>query len=578
MSDLRPIALYYDDGAYREMLKRAPTRPGQPKGLMGRQVAGKEFLDAYLEHGHWESLLAVTPSDAAAASLLETCKTHPSSRTRQRKLRHVTEQRFHQDFLPSPPVSLIHFPTPPDPRFAWARRAGSPHGFALCGVTHTLCSLRAVEVLRGLIIDPWEPYDRLICTSRAVTNMVRQVMETFGTYLAERHGGQPRSRISLETIPLGVNTERFRPATPAERQAERQRLGLADDEIAVLFVGRLAHHAKAHPFPMFRGISEAAKATAKKVRLSLVGWAANDSVLSAFRSAATEFGPHVRMDVLDGLDEKNRFGPWRAADVFCSLSDNIQETFGLVIVEAMASGLPVVATDWNGYRDLVIDGETGLLVPTHMVSGASTDVTSQLLFGSLDYDHFLARSSQAVMVDTPAVATAFARLFRDRELRDRLGAAGRRRAVEEFAWQKIIQRYEAVWEEQQTLIAEWRERPSPDVGMRRPEAYPPLETTFAGYPTRWLDDSALLETAPDGAALLSAVMNHPLTGYESDRRCTDAALLRRAMDAAAETCPLSKLVEVFLQDGVTERTARATLAWLLKYDMLRIAPQFTQKP
>ena len=38
-------------------------------------------------------------------------------------------------------------------------------------------------------------------------------------------------------------------------------------------------------------------------------------------------------------------------DIFVSLSDNIQETFGLTPLEGMASGLPVVATDWNGYRD-----------------------------------------------------------------------------------------------------------------------------------------------------------------------------------------------------------------------------------
>ena len=65
----------------------------------------------------------------------------------------------------------------------------------------------------------------------------------------------------------------------------------------------------------------------------------------------------------------NRFQVWHAADLVVSLVDNIQETFGLVIVEAMASGLPVVATDWNGYRDLVVDGETGFLVPTTMCGG-----------------------------------------------------------------------------------------------------------------------------------------------------------------------------------------------------------------
>ncbi len=65
-----------------------------------------------------------------------------------------------------------------------------------------------------------------------------------------------------------------------------------------------------------------------------------------------------------------------------------------MIVEAMASGLPVAATDWDGYRDLVEDGRTGLLVPTTMVCGASGAATSRLMFGELDHDHFLAEVSQ----------------------------------------------------------------------------------------------------------------------------------------------------------------------------------------
>ena len=52
-----------------------------------------------------------------------------------------------------------------------------------------------------------------------------------------------------------------------------------------------------------------------------------------------------------------------AADLFCSPADNLQETFGLSVLEAMASSLPVVASDWNGYRDLVLHGRTGWLVP-----------------------------------------------------------------------------------------------------------------------------------------------------------------------------------------------------------------------
>src|SRR5262249_43937309 len=151
--------------------------------------------------------------------------------------------------------------------------------------------------------------------------------------------------------------------------------------VVVLFVGRLSFHAKAHPFPMFQGVAEAARATGRKVHLVLSGWAANDSILNAFLDGARTFAANVRVTLVDSLKPELRFGIWHAADIFTSLSDNLQETFGLVIVQAMSCGLPVVASDWDGYRDLVVDGETGYLVPTYMVSDASSDSTARLLMG-----------------------------------------------------------------------------------------------------------------------------------------------------------------------------------------------------
>ena len=53
-----------------------------------------------------------------------------------------------------------------------------------------------------------------------------------------------------------------------------------------------------------------------------------------------------------------------ACDLVLSLVDNVQETFGLSIAEAMAAGRPVVASNWDGYRDLLRDGIDGFLIPS----------------------------------------------------------------------------------------------------------------------------------------------------------------------------------------------------------------------
>ena len=249
------IALLYDDDAYAETLRR-PRQPAPeaPVGLMGRQVAGKEFLDAYLRHGTWSALVALVRERARADSLVRLCRTHPSSRDRKRRLQIVEEGEFHARFFPEPPARLLYTRAPPDAKFAWARQQGGPTAFALSGVTHTLCSAGVVQQLCNLVTAPYEPFDALICTSRAVLDMVRAVTSAYADYLRDRHGGAPGVRARLEVILLGVDPDRFHPPSAEERTARRRAFGVAEDETAVLFVGRLSHHGKAHPFPMFRGL------------------------------------------------------------------------------------------------------------------------------------------------------------------------------------------------------------------------------------------------------------------------------------------------------------------------------------
>lgn len=70
------------------------------------------------------------------------------------------------------------------------------------------------------------------------------------------------------------------------------------------------------------------------------------------------------MIVLDGNDPALLAQSCAAADLFLSLVDNFQETFDLAAVEAMVAGLPVVVSDWDGYRYTMRDGVNGVLVPT----------------------------------------------------------------------------------------------------------------------------------------------------------------------------------------------------------------------
>src|SRR5688572_12240905 len=165
-----PVALLYDDSAYLESLGPPRATPGDgPVGLVGRQVAGREFLDAYLGHGDWSELTAVVYTRASADSLSRLCLGHPRARPHPPRI--IPMDRFADSFCPAPPAPVLYTPCPPDTSFAWARQERGltgDHGrtgtFALCGVTHTLCTAGAVRALGDLLTAPYESYDALICT------------------------------------------------------------------------------------------------------------------------------------------------------------------------------------------------------------------------------------------------------------------------------------------------------------------------------------------------------------------------------------------------------------------------------
>ena len=563
------IAMLYDDDAYLELPDRRLGRSDRRKGLWGRHVAGKEFLDAFLYHGTWQELVAVVRNRSSRESIIDRCRNHPSSRDQTRRLQIVDEKDFHSSFFPEPPADLLYVPQPPDPKYAWARQYGGPTSFSICGVTHTLCTPQANRWLISLVTAPFEEFDTLICTSTAVVRMVRDVVGAYTDFLRDRFGGQPRLKAKLECVPLGVNTTKFSPAEELEKDQQRARLGIDRDEIVVLFVGRLSAHSKVHPFPMYAGLAEAARRTRQKVRLLISGWAENDKVLKAYLDGGRQFADNVRITVVDGTSAEDRFGAWKAADIFTSLSDNIQETFGLVIVEAMAAGLPVVASDWDGYRDLVDDGQTGLLVPTAMMAGATASSTSRLILGEISYAQFLGECNQASIVDVSATAEAFVRLISDPALRRRMGIAGRARAVELFSWEKVISVYESLWEDQEHE----RQKHIKRAENRKPRSacpsiYPPLEDSFSGYPTQWLTEDMRVIASKRAASHLKPLLELPISNYAGHRRITEIDVLNELLDQARIPTQLGELRRDLMSRGNAAELSDSTLAWMLKYGLL----------
>lgn len=160
----------------------------------------------------------------------------------------------------------------------------------------------------------------------------------------------PRRKLRL--LGNGVDLERFRPPTPDERAEVRAELGFADDDIVVGLVARMVAE---------KGVPELIEAMEQLLppyRLLLVGPHDPDKTDALPESWLDR--ARVGGGVLTGhRSDTDRM--YRAMDVFCLPSH--REGFPRAAMEAAASGLPVVATDIRGCRQVVDDGVNGRLVP-----------------------------------------------------------------------------------------------------------------------------------------------------------------------------------------------------------------------
>jgi len=247
----------------------------------------------------------------------------------------------------------------------------------------------------GLVIE--EIYRRSLGTR--TMRRANRIIVTTETYAATSRAIWKYSPV---VIPNPVDYEFFRP--DIDGSEVRSDLGLKKGQQIVLWVGRVVPH---------KGIENLVEASkyVENARFIIGGWGPH---LPAIRRLAKSFDVEDRVIFSGRLARSELPRYYAACDVFVLPSVSRLEAFGIVALEAMSSGKPVVVTDMPGVREVVSDGVEGLLCEP---------------------------------LNAEDLAEKINRLLADPVLRSRMGRAGRKKVSAEFGIRRVVDKLEAVYKE-----------------------------------------------------------------------------------------------------------------------------------
>jgi len=228
--------------------------------------------------------------------------------------------------------------------------------------------------------------------SRLMRPSIRKIHGRIAVSAAARHFVDRFFPGDYKVIPNGVDVDRFARAVPIARWE--------DGTKNILFVGRFeSRKGLLHLLKAYRILRK----TGCDCRLLVVGGGPQDREMRRYLATRKLGG----VEFLGRVSDDERDALFKTADIYCSPATG-RESFGIVLLEAMAAGTAIVASDIHGYKGVLHRGREGLLVPPGQPK---------------------------------AIAAALSQLLGDDERRAAMAAAGLERA-QEFSWDRVTQKVE----------------------------------------------------------------------------------------------------------------------------------------
>jgi glycosyltransferase involved in cell wall biosynthesis len=536
------------------------------EGVYGRDVVERDFVSALIRHGRARDVLLAYSANPHEPPLVEPAGCY-SAAIAGRSVGSVRWCRVQDMKGRDRPldVGVWHDADGELAAAAALRARFSKRHHPVTATVHVASYSGLMESwLLPLMLQGLHDHDALVATSRSVRQALQNLIELVDQRLHRRMGCRAGWKAQLPVIPLGVDTELFR---PRDKREERRRLSLPVDGRLILWLGRLSSIDKADLAPLLaacRPLLCGPGATDVHLVVGGSGMAPEKARLERY-AAALGIAEHV---VFAEVRPSERHLFHAAADIFVSPVESMQETFGLTPIEAMACGVPQVVADWDGCRDTVVEGETGFRVPTYVADlEGDVDLAGDLFSEYGLCDHLV--WGQSVVVDPGVLQARLRELLDNHGLRLSLGERSRRHAVATYDWRMIVRQYEALWSDLRDRARAKSGCPSATEDFGLPASF----AVFNRYATRILDGTTRLVATTSGRVALSAPA--ALLDLLPPRRILDGALLCAVLQDVANTDRSTTLQAMEDRSGasfeVEAVVLRRHILWLVKQGFLALS-------
>jgi len=199
----------------------------------------------------------------------------------------------------------------------------------------------------------------------------------------------------IVVIPNGINIDEV--STPLNRQESREKLDLPTDQQIILFFGSLVE---------YKGpdvLLKAFKLVKKEFSSVKLIFAGRGHMISQLKTMTKQMDLEEDVIFTGFVEDGDKPAYYKSADIFCLPSTTMAESFGIVNLEAMAAGIPIVSSNMGGIPDVVKHGENGLLAKPY---------------------------------DVKMVAENLIKLLKDDEMRKEMGEKGLK-MIKNYSWDKI---------------------------------------------------------------------------------------------------------------------------------------------